>query len=48
MIYNQIGYKKTPKANDLEEWFEIKDILMTENNKRIHGFEIIKKKGEGN
>ncbi len=46
MIYNQLGYKKTPKANDLEEWFDIKDILMTENNKRVHGFEIIKRKDE--
>ena len=44
-IYSSLGYKKTPKANDLEEWFEIKDVLINVGNKRVAGFEIIKKKG---
>ena len=43
-LYNQIGYKKTAKASDLEQWFEVKSVLLSENGKRIHGFEIVKKK----
>ncbi len=48
-IYTSLGYNKTPKANDLEEYFELKEckILNPENGKREHGFEIIKKKEEG-
>ena len=48
-LYNSYSYMKTPKAIDLKEWFEIKNVLMTDSNgKRVRGFEIIKKKGEGN
>ena len=45
-IYSGLGYSKTPKASDLEEYFELKDVLLTnkETGKREHGFEIIKKK----
>lgn len=43
-IYKNIKYNKTPKANDLEEWFEMKDIQITLNKRRVHGYEIIKKK----
>lgn len=48
-IYNQIGYKKTPKAVDLEEWFTLKKIqintrLEDGSYKRDHGFEILAKK----
>ena len=47
-IYSSLGYNKTPKANDLEEYFEIKEckVLNSETNKREHGFEIIKIKEE--
>ena len=43
-IYSSLGYNKTPKANDLEQYFEIKEckVLNSETNKREHGFEIIK------
>jgi len=45
-IYTSLGYTKTPKANDLEEYFEIKTCLISnkETGKRDNGFEIIKKK----
>jgi hypothetical protein len=43
-LYNQLGYKKTAKASDIEQWFEINAIQYRENGKRIHGFEIVKKK----
>lgn len=43
-IYANINYKKAAKANDLENWFEIRDVLLTINSKRIAGYEIIKKK----
>lgn len=41
LIFSKLNLKRTPKATDLEEWFEVKDIMMTIANKRIHGFEII-------
>ena len=49
ILYNQIGYKKTPKAVDLEEWFTLKKIqintrLEDGSYKRDHGFEILAKK----
>ena len=46
-IYSILGYSKTPKASDLEEYFELKDILLTnkDTGKREHGFEIIGRKG---
>ena len=47
-IYIELGYDKTPKASDLEEYFEIKDCLIsnTVTGKMEHGFKIIKKKEE--
>ena len=46
-IYSSISYKANPKASDLEEWFELKSIKVKDNQgKWIHGFEIIKKKGQ--
>ena len=45
-IYKNLGYNSTPKATDLEQWFELKTVLLSKNGKRIHGFEIIKKKGD--
>ena len=48
IIYSSLGYNKTPKANDLEEYFEIKSCLIPnkETGKRDNGFEIIKIKEE--
>ena len=45
-IYSEFGCTKTAKANDLEEYFEIKPCLISnkETGKRDHGFEIIKRK----
>ena len=47
-IYTSLKYDKTPKASDLEEYFEIKDCLIsnTVTGKMEHGFKIIKKKGD--
>ena len=45
-LYDSQNYNKTPKASDLEQWFEIKSVLLSENGKRVAGFEIIKKKGD--
>ena len=48
VIYSSLGYNKTPKANDLEEYFEIKSCKVLDQNtgKRDNGFEIIKIKEE--
>ncbi len=45
-IYESNGYNKTPKASDLEEYFEIKEckVLNESTGKRDAGFEIIKEK----
>ncbi len=47
-IYEALEYSRTPKASDLEYYFEIKDCLIQnkETGKRDKGFEIIKKKEE--
>ena len=47
-IYETNGYNKTPKASDLEEYFELKSCLISNGStgKRDHGFEIIKVKEE--
>ena len=44
-IYESIGYNKTPKASDLDEYFEIKECKITNSlGKQDHGFKILKKK----
>ena len=45
-IYEDLGYNLTPKANDIEKYFNIKEIKLTdpETGKRDHGFEVINKK----
>ena len=43
-IYKSLGISKTPKASDIQQWFEIKELRLTINGKRIPGFEIIRKK----
>ena len=47
-IYEDLGYSKTPKASDLEEYFELRPCQITnkETGKRDNGFEIIKKKDQ--
>ena len=47
-IYEDLGYDKTPKASDLEEYFELRScqIKNKETGKKDHGFEILKKKEE--
>ena len=41
-LYQKLGYQRTPKATDLQEYFELKSILTTEKGtgKRIVGFEL--------
>ena len=43
-IYKKLGYKKTPKANALEEFFEIKYTKIKKNNSWINGIKILKLK----
>ena len=45
-IYEEANYDKTPKASDLEEYFELRScqIKNKETGKKDHGFEILKKK----
>ena len=44
-LYFDFGYEKSPKASDLDEYFEIKDIkLKDDSGKWVNGFEIIKRK----
>ena len=44
-IYENCGYNKTPKSNDLEQYFEIKECKVTvSTGKQENGFKIIKKK----
>lgn len=47
-IYSSINYQSTPKANDIEKWFEVKDILFNKTidgkRKRIKGYELLKSK----
>ena len=43
-IYTNLKYNKTPKASDLEQYFELKEcrVLNSDTGKRDAGFEIIK------
>ena len=46
-LYKFLGYNKTPKANDLEKYFELKEckvLVDKKSGKRDMGFEIIKRK----
>ena len=45
-IYENLGIKASPKATDLENYFEIKKIQITnkETGKKDHGYKILKKK----
>jgi len=45
-LYKENGITKTPKASDLEEFFELKSVkIKNSDGKWEHGFEIINKKG---
>ena len=47
IIYANCEYNKTPKANDLEQYFEIKECKVTvSTGKQENGFKIIKKEGD--
>lgn len=39
-LYQAASYNKTPKATDLEEWFELREIILKRNGKKVAGFEI--------
>lgn len=48
-IYSSINYSSTPKANDIEKWFDVKEISVYEKNldgsrKKIRGYELLKSK----
>ena len=47
LIYSSINYSATPKASDIENWFDVKTIVVYEKNpetgkrKQIRGYELI-------
>ncbi len=47
-IYSEINYSKTPKANDIENYFNIKEYMTTGiidgKKKRIRGYELLSQK----
>ena len=43
-IYKRIGYKASPKANDLNKYFDTKTCTINQNNKRVNGLKILSKK----
>ena len=44
-IYSSINFKKSPKAIDILNWFEVKDVnLSDEDGKRIKGYELVREK----
>lgn len=45
-VYKKLGYKASPKATDLGEYFEMKECLVNNGTKRSGGFKILKEKGE--
>ena len=41
-VYNNSGIKKIAKANDLEKWFEVKEVKFPDaTGKWVHGFELL-------
>jgi hypothetical protein len=44
VIYSSLSYTKTPKANDLEDYFDIKGCKISNGGKMENGFEILKEK----
>jgi hypothetical protein len=45
-FYTTNNITKTPKASDLEEYYSLRECQFMENGKKVHGFEIISKKGD--
>ena len=45
-VYKKLGYKASPKATDLGEYFEMKECLVNNGAKRSGGFKILKEKEE--
>ena len=45
-FYQENNIDAKPKASDLEEYFEIKRAIISDNGKRNEGFLLIKRKGE--
>ena len=43
-IYKKLGYKASPKATDLGEYYEMKECLVNNGAKRSGGFKILKEK----
>ena len=43
-LYKSLDYRAKAKASDLNEFFEIKDCLLLDGDKKIHGFKILNKK----
>lgn len=43
-IYDSLGYKRTPKATDLDKYFELRYVKYVENGKKVNGFEILSRK----
>ena len=43
-IYKRIGYKASPKATDLNNYFDTKKCLIQEGSKRVNGLKLISKK----
>ena len=50
LIYSSINYKSTPKANDIENWFEVRGIVVYEKDsntgkrKQIRAYELLRSK----
>ena len=46
-LYKKLGYQKTAKATDLEEYYELKGVKFDDGSgKFVHGFELLEKKGD--
>lgn len=43
-LYKSLGYRAKAKVTDLFEFFDIKDCLLLDGNKKINGFKILNKK----
>jgi hypothetical protein len=43
-VYKKLGYKASPKATDLENYYDIKHCQVNLGTKRVHGFKILKEK----
>jgi hypothetical protein len=43
-IYSDINYQKVAKANDIEQWFEVKRARIPKDGKYIEGYKLLKRK----